>query len=158
MRAALAGRPRLPLALPLAAAGLLAAGGWVHWCLYRHGYRAIPAIGPLFLLNALSSLVVAVLVVLRRELLVRVAGLLLASGSLAAFAASRTVGILSFRERGLQPSPQAPTALAVEVLALLVLAATYRWDRALCRTTAPTTAGQSSVTSTSETLRSVFDT
>ena len=149
MRAALTSRPRLPVVLPLAAAGLLAAGGWVHWCLYRHGYRAIPTIGPLFLLNALSSLVVAVLVAVRRELLVRVVGLLLAAGSLAAFLASRTVGLLSFRERGLQPAPQAPVVLAVEILALVVLLATYRWDRA---------AGQASVTSTSETFRSVLET
>ena len=56
MRTTLTSRPRLPVALPLAAAGLLAAGGWFHWCLYRHGYRYIPTIGPLFMLNALSSL------------------------------------------------------------------------------------------------------
>ncbi|HKN92429.1 MAG TPA: hypothetical protein VJ622_19390 [Acidimicrobiia bacterium] len=158
MRTVLTSRPRLPVALPLAAAGLLAAGGWVHWCLYRHGYRYIPAIGPLFMLNALSSLTLAVLVALRRELLVRVAGLLLAGASLAAFVASRTVGLLSFRERGLQPAPQAPMVLAVEVLALVVLAATYRWDRALARTPGPETTGQARVTSTSETFRRVFDT
>ena len=134
MRAVFASRPHLPAGLPLAGAGLLAAGGWVHWCLYRHGYRAIPGIGPLFLLNALTSLALAVLVALRRELLVRLAGLLLAATSLAAFVASRTVGLFSFRERGLQPAPQAPLVLAVEVLALMVLAATCRWDRAL-RTT-----------------------
>jgi len=136
VRAALTSRPRLPAALPLAGAGLLAAGGWVHWCLYRHGYRYIPTIGPLFMLNALSSLALAVLVAVRRELLVRVAGLLLAGTSLAAFVASRTVGLLSFRERGLQPAPQAPLVLAIEVLALVVLAATYRWDRALLKTRA----------------------
>ena len=136
MRAALTSRPRLPAVLPLAEAGLLAAGGWIHWCLYRHGYRYIPTIGPLFMLNALSSLTLAVLVAVRRELLVRVAGLLLAGTSLVAFVASRTVGILSFRERGLQPAPQAPLVLAIEMLALVVFAATYRWDRALLKTQA----------------------
>jgi hypothetical protein len=65
VRTVLTSRPRLPIALPLASAGLLAAGGWVHWCLYRHGYRYIPAIGPLFMLNALSSLTIAVLVAVR---------------------------------------------------------------------------------------------
>jgi len=134
VRAALTSRPRLPAGLPLVGAGLLAAGGWVHWCLYRHGYRFIPGIGPLFVLNAVASVALAVLVALRRELLVRLAGLALTAGSLAAFVASRTVGILSFRERGLQPAPQAPLVLAVEVLALVVLASTYRWDRALART------------------------
>jgi len=133
VRTVLTSRPRLPIALPLAAAGLLAAGGWVHWCLYRHGYRYIPAIGPLFILNAFASVALAMLVAVRRELLVRLAGLVLTGTSLAAFVASRTVGLLSFRERGLQPAPQAPLVLAIEVLALVVLAATYRWDRALTK-------------------------
>jgi hypothetical protein len=133
MRAALASRPRLPVALPLAAAGLLAAGGWVHWCLYRHGYRFIPGIGPMFVLNALASVALAVLIAIRRELLVRLGGLILTGTSLAAFVASRTVGLGSFRERGLQPAPQAPLVLAIEILALIVLAATYRWDRALAK-------------------------
>lgn len=136
MKTALTSRPRLPAALPLTEAGLLAAGGWVHWCLYRHGYRYIPTIGPLFILNAVSSLTLAVLVFIRRELLVRLAGLLLTGTSLAAFVASRTVGLLSFRERGLQPAPQAPLVLAIEVLALVVFTATYRWDRALLKTQA----------------------
>ena len=133
---ALTSRPHLPAALTLSGAGLLAAGGWVHWCLYRHGYRAIPGIGPLFVLNALTSAALAVLVALRRELLVRMAGLALTGASLAAFVASRTVGLGSFRERGLQPAPQAPLVLAIEILALVALAATYRWDRALAKTPA----------------------
>src|SRR5207237_1605408 len=118
----------------------------------------IPAIGPLFILNAFASVALAMLVAVRRELLVRLAGLVLTGTSLAAFVASRTVGLLSFRERGLQPAPQAPLVLAIEVLALVVLAATYRWDRALARTPGPETTGQARVTSTSETFRRVFDT
>ena len=61
-------------------------------------------------------------------------GVILAIASLAAFMASRTVGLGSFRERGLQPAPQAPVVLAIEILALVVLSATYRWDRALAET------------------------
>jgi hypothetical protein len=136
VRTALTSRPRLPAALPLAGAGLLAAGGWVHWCLYRHGYRAIPGIGPLFVFNALTSAALAVLVAVRRELVVRLAGLALTAASLAGFVASRTVGLLSFRERGLQPAPQAPLVLAIELLCVVVLAATFRWDRAQARTRA----------------------
>jgi len=33
----------------------LAVGGFVHLCLYRHGYRAIPNIGPLFAANVLAN-------------------------------------------------------------------------------------------------------
>ena len=45
-------RARLPAAL--GAVGLIV-GGYVHWCLYRHGYRFIPVIGTLFLVNVVAS-------------------------------------------------------------------------------------------------------
>ncbi len=52
----------------------------------------------------------------------------LAFGALAGFAASRTVGIFGFLERGLEPAPQALISLLVEVaaLALLVVGALTR--------------------------------
>jgi hypothetical protein len=41
---------RLFRALGVATALLVATGGYVHFCLYRHGYRTIPKIGVGFLL------------------------------------------------------------------------------------------------------------
>src|SRR5579864_9749603 len=46
-------------ALTLAAAGLIVVGGYEHFCLYRHGYRFIPKIGPSFVLQFTSSVAVA---------------------------------------------------------------------------------------------------
>ena len=47
-------------AFAVATATLVAAGGYVHFCLYRHGYRAIPKIGVGFLLQVVTSAVVVV--------------------------------------------------------------------------------------------------
>src|SRR5207248_9364836 len=46
--------------LSVASAALILAGGYVHLCLYRHGYRFIPKIGVSFLLQAASSAILAV--------------------------------------------------------------------------------------------------
>ena len=111
------------------AAFSLAIGGFIHLCLYRHGYRAIPDIGALFAANVLASAAAAAALLLRRDLLVRLAGLSVAAGTLAAFAVSRTGGgLLHFREVGLLPAPQAAIALAAEAAAFFVLGATIVWD------------------------------
>src|SRR4051794_23534608 len=49
---------RLLRTFAIATAALVAAGGYVHLCLYRHGYRAIPKVGIGFLMQAVSSAVV----------------------------------------------------------------------------------------------------
>src|ERR1700675_673510 len=51
---------RLLRGLWRATAVLVATGGYVHFCLYRHGYRAIPKIGVGFMLQAVSSAIVVV--------------------------------------------------------------------------------------------------
>src|SRR5260221_366265 len=100
---------RLLRGLGIATAALVAAGGYVHFCLYRHGYRAIPKIGVGFLLQAVTSAIVVVALLIgphRVALLARLAhvsdrlaGTLtelaaaaLAAGTLAAFALTRTPG------------------------------------------------------------------
>lgn len=111
--------------VPIAAAACLAASGFVHADLYVNGYRAIPTIGPAFLIQASTSFAVAVLLVAaawssQALLVLRAAGVL-AAGALVGFAASRTVGVLGFVERGLQPSPQALLSVLAEVAVLLLL-------------------------------------
>jgi plastocyanin len=105
------------------AAALLLAGGLVHLKLYEEGYKDIPGnIGKAFLLNVVASVVLAIAVALRRDLIVRVAGILLASGTILAFIKARTgSGILDFKESGLNPSPEALIALIVEIAAIVVL-------------------------------------
>jgi hypothetical protein len=133
----------LPRLFSAAAGGAIVVGGYVHYCLYRHGYRSIPKIGVGFLLQVLSSAVVAgaLLIgreralhlghlIVRRTAAVRLAGLMLSIGTLAAFGLTRTpAGLFNFVERGLQPAPQAVTALVAESLAVLLLGMALLADR-----------------------------
>jgi len=96
-------------------------GGYIHLCLYRNGFRAIPKIGTGFLLQVVTSALLAgaLLVgrdrilqvgrfLVRRAVAVRTLGLSLSLGTLAAFGLTRTpMGLFNFTERGLQPAPQA---------------------------------------------------
>ncbi|HYR61405.1 MAG TPA: hypothetical protein VET24_02065 [Actinomycetota bacterium] len=132
-------RPRY---LSAVAAGAILVGGYVHYCLY-HGFRSIPKIGTGFLIQVLSSVVVAGALVAGRERVldlghlvvwrtaaIRVAGLMLSIGTLAAFALTRTpVGLFNFTERGLQPAPQAVIALVAESLAVVLLGMALVADR-----------------------------
>lgn len=71
------------------------------------------------------SVIVAVALLLRRALVVRIGAALLLVATLVAFTLSRTdLGIFGFTERGLEPSPQAALALVAEIVGLLLLAAT----------------------------------
>ena len=130
---------RLLRGFGIATAMLVAAGGYVHFCLYRHGYRTIPKIGVGFLLQALTSVAVVVALLVGPHLVARVihvsdrlAGALtelaaaaLAVGTLVAFALSRMPGgLFNFQERGLEPAPQALIALVAEIGVLVVVGAT----------------------------------
>jgi len=99
----------------------LAASGFVHAELYIHGYRAIPGIGPMFLLQASGSLAVAVLLLISAPPVLRLGAAALTAGALGGFALSRTVGVFGFIERGLNPAPEALISIAVELAALLLL-------------------------------------
>lgn len=112
--------------LRIVAASALLVGGLVHLQLYFDGYRSIDKIGPSFLLNAIASGVVAAAVAVRKERLVRLAGIGVAFGTLVAFALSRRGdGLFNFREQGLAPSPQALMALVVEIVAIAALAVSF---------------------------------
>jgi hypothetical protein len=122
-------------------AALVAAGGYVHFCLYRHGYRTIPKIGVGFLLQVVTSAIVVVALLIgphrvarlarvahvtdrRAGILTGLAAAALAAGTLVAFALTRTPGgLFNFQERGLQPAPQALIALVAETGVLFVLGA-----------------------------------
>ena len=102
--------------------------GLVHLQLYFDGYRDFPDanLGRSFLLNAIVSVVVAIALVARNEVVVRLAAVALLVGTLVAFVLSRTdQGIFGFTESGLNPSPQAALALILEIVGLVLLAATF---------------------------------
>ena len=114
------------------AAALLLVGGLVHLKLYFDGYRDFPDenLGRSFLLNVVASVVVAIAVAVRRDWWVRIAGIVVAGGTLVAFALSRTDrGIFGLKEEGLDPSPEALIALIAEVGAIVVLAVLLATDR-----------------------------
>jgi hypothetical protein len=125
----------------LTTAALVAAGGYVHLCLYRHGYRTIPKIGVGFVLQVVTSAIVVVALLMGPHRVARLsrvthisdrlAGTLtglaaaaLAGATLVAFALSRMPGgLFNFQERGLRPAPQALIALVAESGVLVVLGA-----------------------------------
>ena len=60
--------------LRLAGAGLLAAAGGIHLDLYLTGYRTIPTIGWLFLLQVIAAFALALAVLVTRSQLAAAAG------------------------------------------------------------------------------------
>jgi hypothetical protein len=111
-----------PLLVRLAAAGCLATSGIIHLQLYLNGYRAIPGIGPAFLLQACGCLVVTLPLLLTSRVVLRLAAAALTAGALVGFILSRTIGVLGFVEYGLQPAPQALISVLVEIATLGLLA------------------------------------
>jgi len=129
-----AGPGRARRALQYVAAAAIVVGGYVHLCLYRHGFRAIPTVGTGFLLQAITSVAIAGAliardrvvhlgrVVVRSSFAVGLVGVGLSLGTVGAFALSQTpMGIFNFRERGLEPAPQALVALVAELVAVALL-------------------------------------
>jgi hypothetical protein len=113
--------------LHASAAVTLAISGYIHAQLYLDGYRFIHAIGVLFLIQAAASFGVATLLLAASLLpvpaLIQLAGAGAALGALGGFAASRTIGVFGFTERGFQPSPQSLLSVLAEVATVLLLVA-----------------------------------
>jgi hypothetical protein len=107
---------RLGLALSLAVSAAS------HAYLYAHGYQHIPRIGTAFLIQASVLFALAVLILVGGPGWLRWAAAAAAGGSLAAFALSRTVGLLGFTELGWDPSPYAAISVGAEVLTVLLWA------------------------------------
>jgi hypothetical protein len=132
--------------LSVASAALILTGGYVHYCLYRHGYRFIPKIGVSFLLQAGSSAILAAALVVRggrmrvgrRSVpvaqLTRLSAIGLSLGTLAALGIAHTSGgLFQFHEIGLRPAPQTLVAIVAEVLATLLLGIAVLDARAAAR-------------------------
>lgn len=112
----------LVLAGRVVGAGLLIAAGAIHLYLYRLGYRAVPTIGPLFLLNTVVAEVAAVvtLAVPRRWLgWVSLGGAAFQAGTLGALLLSLTVGLFGFTET--VQAPLIVPTIIVEATGALVL-------------------------------------
>jgi hypothetical protein len=82
----------------LVAAGLLGSA-WVHYDLWRTGFRDISVVGPLFLVNAVAGAVIAVVILVWRHWLPALAAIGFGAATLGAYVLSVTVGFFNVREQ-----------------------------------------------------------
>ena len=108
------------LGLRLAGAGLLAATGAIHLDLYLTGYRSIPVIGWLFLLQVITVFSVAAAVLASGSRLIAAAGAGLALATLGGYLRSVWTGLFGFKEIR---STAGIAAGVIEVAAFAALAA-----------------------------------
>jgi predicted lipoprotein with Yx(FWY)xxD motif len=108
------------LALRVAGAGLLAATGAIHLDLYLTGYRTIPTIGVLFLLQVIAAFLLAAAVGVLGSRLAAAAGALFALSTLGGYLLSIWFGLFGFRE---VRTTAGVVAGVIEVAAFAVLAA-----------------------------------
>jgi hypothetical protein len=107
--------------LAVAGAGLLVWSGVIHLQLWSDGYRSISVIGPLFLIQGIASIVLAVALVAFRRLVLLAAGAVLAVATAAGLLLSAGIGLFGYTES--LAVPYAETSLAVEFTGGAVLAA-----------------------------------
>jgi predicted lipoprotein with Yx(FWY)xxD motif len=86
------------LGLRLAGAGLLAVTGAIHLDLYLTGYRSIPVIGWLFLLQVISAYGLAAAMLVSRSRLAAMAGAGFALSTLGGYLLSVSIGLFGFKE------------------------------------------------------------
>ncbi|MGH3292345.1 MAG: hypothetical protein ACRDP7_11105, partial [Trebonia sp.] len=123
--AAAADGPRHPRAwivtagLRVAGGGLLIAVGAIHLDLYVTGYRSIPTIGGLFLLQVIVAFVVGVAVLATGSRLVAASGAVFALATLGGYLLSVWIGLFGFKE---VETTAGIAAGVIEVAAFAVLA------------------------------------
>ena len=113
------GRRAAALLLRLACVGLLAWIGTVHLHLWLEGYRQIPTDGPLFLIDAVTGLALAALLLAWAAPLAGLAAAAYTAGTLAALLVSLTVGLFGFRKS--ISASFVTQSLAVESITVLAL-------------------------------------
>lgn len=114
-----AGRRAAALLLRLTCVTLLAWIGYLHLHLWLEGYRQIPTDGPLFLLDALTGLALAALLLAWAVPLAGLAAAGYTASTLAALVISLTVGLFGFHE-SISASFVAQS-LAIEAITMLAL-------------------------------------
>jgi hypothetical protein len=101
-------------------AALLVWSSVIHLHLWSQSYHQIPTIGPLFLLQGIAGLVMAVAVAVARRFVVLVGAALFALGTVAGLLISVNVGLFGFKDS--LSAPFAKESLIVELVAAAVLA------------------------------------
>ena len=110
-------------ALTLTGAALVATTGFIHLHVWSTGYRSIPSIGPLFLLQGIAALVLALAVVAARRLVVTAAGAGFMAASVGGLLASTSGKLFGFHESFAAPFTGMALIVGVAGLAVLTAAA-----------------------------------
>ena len=105
----------------VAGALLVAASAGIHLHLWLDGYRHIPTISVLFVLQVVAGVAVAALLLWRRSALLALVAAGFVVSTMGGFLLCVTVGLFGFQESW--ASPYAGTAFAVEGAALALVAA-----------------------------------
>jgi hypothetical protein len=107
--------------LCLVGAVLLVGSSVIHLHLWSTGYRHIPTIGPLFLLQGVVGIVLALVVAATRRSWAALVGGLFAASTIGGLILSVEVGLFGFRDS--LSAPDATLSLVVESAATVVLIA-----------------------------------
>jgi hypothetical protein len=111
----------IAIAAALAGAALIVTTAAIHLHLWLSGYRHVPRLGPLFLAQAITGLLLGPIVALSRQALLLLSGAGFMAASAVGLILSATVGFVGIHD-GLDV-PWATPALAVEIAGFLVLSA-----------------------------------
>jgi hypothetical protein len=106
--------------LAVAGAALLAWSAVIHLQLWSDGYRDIPVIGPLFLLQGIAGIALTLPLVISRRLVLLAAGAILLAATAAGLLLSAGIGLFGYQES--LAVPYAETSLVVEFTGAAVLA------------------------------------
>jgi hypothetical protein len=98
----------------------LVLSGVIHLHLWAQSYQRIPTIGPLFLIQGIVGIVLAVLVTVFRRLVVLTGAALFAIGTIGGLLLSVNVGLFGFQDS--LSAPYATTSLILEAIAFVMLA------------------------------------
>jgi hypothetical protein len=107
--------------LAVAGAALMAWSGVIHLQLWSDGYRSISVIGPLFLIQGIAGIALAVVLAVFRRVILMAAGAVTMAATAAGLLLSASIGLFGFTES--LAVPYAMSSLAVEFAAAAVLAA-----------------------------------
>jgi hypothetical protein len=103
--------------LRIVTAAAVVVSGAVHLLLWFDGFRDIDVVGPLFLLNALAAVAIAIATLVWRHWLPLLAAVGFGASTLAAFILSTTVGFFGVRE--MWQGAEVITAAVSEALAVV---------------------------------------
>lgn len=107
--------------LAIAGAALMVWSSVIHLQLWSDGYRAISVIGPLFLIQGVAGIALAVVTAVLRRVVLMAAGAVMMAATAAGLLLSAGIGLFGFQES--LAVPYAGSSLVVEFAGAAVLAA-----------------------------------